>query len=202
MNDGRHKCGPGWRRGTECSWRAVRRLFAGLLILALPAALQAETQPHSEFRVKAAFVFNLTKYVEWPAARDHLVIVVVGEGPIVETLKDELNGKVSDTRTITVLVNPPDEELRRCDLLYVASSSGAKIDSILRRASTAGLLTVGDASSFTRQGGMVGLVTVGDRVEIQVNLEASRRANLKISSRLLNLAMLVSSSLPERSQRP
>ncbi len=55
------------------------------------------------------------------------------------------------------------------------------------------VLTVGDASSFTRQGGMVGLITVGDHIDIEINLDASQRAKLKISSRLLNLAKVVRS---------
>ena len=69
--------------------------------------------------MRAAFLFNLTKYVSWPGARDRLVIGVVGEGDIGTVLKQVLDGKVSDGRRIAVVMHSPDAELGECDLLYV-----------------------------------------------------------------------------------
>jgi len=162
-----------------------------LLAVSMAHPVWGSAQTQSEFRVKAAYVFNLTKYVEWPSEKESLTIGVIGEGPIVQTLNSELSGRISDSRLIKVLINPPDDQIRRCDMLFIAFKSGRQIEQLLRRVSGYPLLTVSDTASFARQGGVVGLITVGDRIEIQINLEASRRANLKISSRLLNLATLV-----------
>ena len=176
--------------------RAVRVAF-GLCLAMLTLSAASKAQSQSELRVKAAYVFNLTKYVEFSTPRDHLVIGIVGDGPMVETLRSELSGKISDSRPIIILVGPSDDELRKCDLLYVAGSSNKRIQLLLQHASTHKLLTVGDASSFADLGGVVGLVTVGERVEIRINLEASRKADLRISSRLLNLATVIGVA-PER----
>lgn len=171
--------------------RALMRICAGTLLLLLISPHVAAAQSQSELKVKAAYVFNLTKYVEWPDHKKSLVIAVEGDGPMVATLRDALAGKVSDSRNMEVVVSPTDADLDRCDVLYVARSDKKRIDAALRKVAGHSVLTVGDAASFTKQGGAVALLTVGDRIEIQINLQASQKARLKISSRLLNLATVV-----------
>ena len=144
-----------------------------------------------ERAVRAAFVFNLTKYVSWPASRDRLVIGVVGTGNIGTVLKQVLDGKTSDGRRISVVIHMPDSDLGDCDVLYVAGLAPATMKAILSRAAGRAVLTVGDSDQFVRAGGMVGLVRSGDQIEIEVNLPALRSRNLDMSSRLLQLAVLV-----------
>jgi hypothetical protein len=145
-----------------------------------------------ERAVRAAFVFNLTKYVTWPQPRQRLVIGVVGQGSMGPILKQVLEGKASDGRQITVWMNPTDAELRECDVLYVAELSVNRVRSILDRVTTGAVLTVGESDQFAHAGGMVALVRSGDQIEIEVNLDALRSRRLEMSSRLLNLAVLVS----------
>jgi hypothetical protein len=170
-------------------WRA-------LVVLAVLIPLSQNWLPaqQDERAVRAAFVFNLTKYVTWPHPRERLVIGVIGEGNMGPVLKQILDGKVSDGRRIIVLMHSSDAELRECDLLYVAESSPARIRSILDRVGSRAVLTVGDTEQFTRTGGMVGLVRSGEQIEIEVNLDALRSRQLEMSSRLLNLAVIVSAS--------
>jgi hypothetical protein len=149
------------------------------------------TAQQDERAVRAAFVFNLTKYVSWPTRRDRLVIGVVGAGDVGQVLKQVLDGKVSDGRRITVVIHMPDSDLGNCDLLYVAGLPPTTVRSILNRAAGRAVLTVGDSDQFVRAGGMVGLVRSGDQIEIEVNLPALRSRNLDMSSRLLKLALLV-----------
>ncbi|MFZ3264262.1 MAG: YfiR family protein [Terriglobales bacterium] len=160
----------------------------GLLLL-MPRA--GQSQPHDELAVKAALVFNLTKYVEWPQGNNEVVIGFVGEGPMGEVLKKMLDGKTSESRPIHVLLSPSDQELERCYILYIADPSPRKIHAALDRVRDKSILTVGDTESFVREGGMISLVTVGDLVQIQVRLEVARESRLKISSRLLNIVVLV-----------
>lgn len=169
-------------------WRVF--LVLAVLVPLSPGWLSAQ---QDERAVRAAFVFNLTKYVSWPGARDRLVIGVVGEPDTGAVLKQVLDGKVSDGRRIAVVLHTPDSELSECDLLYVGGVSPATLRSILNRTGKRAVLTVGDSDRFVRSGGMVGLVRSGDQIEVEVNLEALRSRQLDMSSRLLNLAVLVSS---------
>lgn len=150
-------------------------------------------QPRDERAVRAAYVFNLTKYVEWPADRGELWIGFVGQRSNGEFLFKLLDGKMSDSRPIHVVLAPSEEELKKCSIFYVAETQHKRVQAALERASARNLLTVGEAEPFAMNGGMVGLVKVGDQIQIQVNLEVTQRAGIKISSRLLSLAQIVTS---------
>lgn len=180
--------------GTAESAKRMRLHFAfflGLLLLWAPAV---QAQLHDENVVKAAFVFNLTKYVEWPQVNNEMLIGFVGEGPMGDVLKTMLENKTSETRPIHVVLSPTDQELEHCNLVYLADASPKKTRAALDRVHGKGILTVGETESFLRQGGMIALVTVGQQVQIQVKLEAAQESRLKISSRLLNIAILVTST--------
>jgi len=151
----------------------------------------ASAQLQNEYSVRAALVLNLTKYVEWPQTSNELTIAFIGDGPMGETLKAMLTGRTNGGLSIRVLLSPADEAMERCDIIYIAHSSSKRVHAALGRVGTRNALTIGDTDSFTRDGGMVGLVRVGDQVQIQINLDATQRAGLKISSRLLNLPSVV-----------
>jgi hypothetical protein len=161
-----------------------------LLLLSSVELLHAQ---EDERAVRAAFVFNLTKYVAWPQSlHDRLVLCVTGQGTMGPVLKQVLEGKVSDGRRINVLLHPSENELRDCDVLYVEELSPARIRATLDRIRGRAVLTVGDTDQFARSGGMVALVRSGDEIEIHVNLDSLRSPRLEMSSRLLNLAVIVS----------
>ena len=147
-----------------------------------------------ERAVRAAYVFNLTRYVSWPGVKKHLVIGVVDEGSMGPVLKQILENKVSDGREISIMIHPSEAELRDCNLVYFSDSSPAKVRSLLNRIGGDSILTVGESDQFARAGGMVSLVRSGDQIEIEVNLNALRNRNLDMSSRLLNLAVIVAGS--------
>ncbi len=173
----------------------MRIAISASLLLALctglPHASHAFALEHDELAVRAAFVFNLTKYVEWPHAGNQLTVGFVGDGPMGEVLKQTLDGKTSDARRIDVLLAPSDSALERCDLLYVAYTSSRKNREVIERLRNRGVLTVGETDSFAKQRGMVGLVKKGNQIQIQINLEAARDAGIKISSRLMSVATLI-----------
>ena len=150
-------------RGHWGRWMALTALA-----LAFPAA-QLWGQ-HEERSVRAAFVYNLTKYVEWPRAGKELVIGFVGDDGIGETLQKVLAGKSAQERVIRVVLSPSDEELQRCDLVYVGYSAKEKIREVLEKVRGKEILSVGESGHFALDGGMVGLVRVGDEIQIQVNL--------------------------------
>lgn len=182
--------GANWKHITHHSVWCV--LLAFVLLSLFSGGLLWGQQ--DERAVRAAFVFNLTKYVSWPQTHERLMIGVIGDGDMGPVLKQLLDGKVSDGRRITVVMHPSDADLHECDLLYLAEPSPAKIRSILDRVSNRAVLTVGDSEQFTRAGGMVCLARSGDQIEIEVNLAAVRSRRLDMSSRLLNLAVIVSAN--------
>ena len=177
----------------------ARALLLGLvLVLAAAPGLPAlaEQQSVGEYKVKAAFLYNFTKFVEWPNhafpdAAAPIVIAVLGEDPFGDAF-DILKGKTVQGRPIVVRRIASLAEAARVNILFVASSEKSRLGSVLPAAEGMHALTVGDTKGFAEQGGMIQLVRDGDKIGFEVNLDASRRAELKISSKLLTLAKAVS----------
>jgi hypothetical protein len=169
----------------------ARCFFAWVILLGL-CAVPAVPQ-HYENEIRAAFVYNLTKYVEWPHPKKELVIGFVGDSSMGETLQKIVAGKVSGSRGIRVVLSPSEAQLEQCDILYVAYSSPKKTRAVFERIRGKDILSVVEEDSSVRDGGMVGLVRSGDHIQIEVNLDAVQSGNLKISSRLLALASIVHS---------
>lgn len=169
-----------------------RTLLVFVLFCLVPGEFLHAQQ--DERAVRAAFVFNLTKYVSWPQRHDGLVIGVLGQGSMGPILKQQLDGKSSDGKKITVILHPSETELRECNIVYITQSAPMEVSSTLHRLSRRAVLTVGEGDGFARAGGMVGLVRSGDQMQIEVNLRALQAEQLQMSSRLLRLAVIFSGS--------
>ncbi len=165
------------------------RIAAISLLLAFPSLVCAQSQ--NEYILRAAYLFNLAKYVEWPDPNGDLKIGFVGEGPMGDALEKVLVGKTLGARTIRVWTSPSNEALEQCNVVYVARSSPQKSRAVLEKLRGRNILTIGETDSFTREGGIVSLIRVGDQMHIEISLEAARAAQLKVSSRLLNLSSVI-----------
>lgn len=176
-------------RTGHAGWFAlsIMALCAPLAVL-FPQLLLAQQDERS---VRAAFVFNLTKYVSWPQSVRDLNICVLGPGATGPALKSVVDGKTSNGRTIHVLLEPPDTELRHCSILYSTHAEDSRVHSVLGKTRGTSILTVGENDKFVREGGMIGFVRSGDSIQIEVNLDSIRAGGLKVSSRLLDLALIV-----------
>src|SRR6202044_3659054 len=107
--------------------RINRSCWLCVLLVATLLGPFMNSQELDERTIRVAYVFNLTKYVEWPRAGNQLVIGFVGDGPMGEALEKMLAGKASDSRLIRVVLSPSEEDLDQCDVVYVATSSGKKV---------------------------------------------------------------------------
>jgi TonB family protein len=162
----------------------------GLVVL-VPAICWPQSQ--DERAVRAAYVFNLAKFVEWPAGKNELQIGFYGSSETGEFLRKMLDGRTSESRQIHMILFPSDDELRKCSIVYIAEGQQKKIRATLDKLGNGNIVTVGEADSFAQEGGMVGLVKVGERIQMQVNLEATQRAGVKIGAHLLDSAVIVRS---------
>lgn len=186
-----------WRQRWRWKYRerlvraALPFCVAFAMCVLLPLASYASTQAQDELAVRAAFVFNLTKYIEWTHARTQLTVGFLGDGPMGEVLKQTLAGKSSDARAIDVVLEPSEPALERCDIVYVAYASSKKNREVIEKLRNREVLTVGESDGFAKDHGMVGLVKKGNQIRIEINLEAARVAGIKVSSRLLSVATVI-----------
>jgi hypothetical protein len=165
--------------------------------LAVPGAARAEVAV-SEYDVKAAFLFNFTKFVEWPpmaftAEHSPLKICVLGENPFGKTLR-LLTEEEATGRRLSLIHLDKLNNLEACHVLYISRSERDRLPQVLAALHSAPVLTVGDTPGFIDQGGMINFIREGSKVRFDVNQETAERAGLKISSRLLALAKHVKGS--------
>jgi hypothetical protein len=171
----------------------VSRTFALLLVAALAATTplmgaQGVTQP----ALKAAFLFNFAKFVEWPADMPaSLTLCVVDDSAVEDALEQLVLGGVVAGRPVAVLKNPRTHPLRICHLLYLTDTDPVRLALALDEVKGARILTVGDGDQFVRTGGMIGLFLEDGRMRFAINPEAAQRAGVRLSSRLLSLAKIV-----------
>lgn len=161
-------------------------LLALLLVLAhAPVHAAGEL----EAKIKAAYVFHVLKFVEWPgAAAEPLRLCVTGTDAVAQLLA-ELNGKQIKDRPLRVDL-APGADLSGCHALFIGRSERRWQDT-LARLRGGGVLTVSDADGFAAGGGIVGFLSENGRIKLDINPEAARQANLKISAKLLELARTV-----------
>ena len=185
----------------SAAWReraglVVRRsVLAGGLGLMLAGSLSAGLYGQApEYQVKAAFLFNFAKFVEWPGpdpANDPINLCVVGDDPFGASLDQVVKGKLANGRTVEIKRIDPAGKVGSCQIAFVAASERKRLPAILEGLGHAGVLTVGETDDFTRRGGVISFFLDNNHVRFEVNVDAADRAGLKISSKLLSLAKIV-----------
>lgn len=158
------------------------------LVLPSSAAVSATLD---EAQVKAAFIYNFAKYIEWPAdafvsPEQPLSVCSIGHDAVDQALAG-IGGKVVRGRVLEVRHGVPAEALHACHIVFIAQSEARRAAQLLSDM-VGSTLTVSDIDDFIDIGGGIGLVRADDRIQFEVNSSALARANLKASSQLLKLA--------------
>jgi hypothetical protein len=175
-------------------------LLAAALWAAPPARISAGAgagdQPPGEYQVKAAFLFNFARFVEWPpnasvGATDPVDFCVLGDDPFGDALDRAVAGKTLNERTMAVRRGRKVQELNGCDVLFISTSEKSRLAEILGALRSVHVLTVGESEDFAAQGGDVQFTLEDNHVRFIINVDATDRAGLKVSSKLLGLAHVV-----------
>lgn len=162
--------------------------------IASAAMLLTGTAAHAdnlaEDKAMAGFIFNFTKYTEWPPAAlsgAELLVCSPSAQPLSGKLA-ALQGQLVQGRTIQIQSPARQGEWRDCHVLFVAADDAQRIDAVLKNTAQRAVLTISDAPDFVQSGGMIGLKLRGGRIRFEINQGAARQAGLKLSSQLLKLA--------------
>jgi len=167
------------------------------VLLAGATVVPAQEPSPTEYEVKAAFLYNFPKFVEWPprraAVENVLTLCVLGPNPFGKAL-EILQGKPVGTMVWRVVLADSKTNLRECPVLFISASDSGNLSQILEGIKGAPVLTVGDTEGYAGRGVVVNFFLEDNKVRFEINVEASRLAGLTISSQLLKLARIVSLS--------
>jgi hypothetical protein len=154
---------------------------------------QAGEATIEEYQVKAAFLFNFAKFVEWPArafksAGSPIEICVLGPNPFGFTLANAVEGKTVGNRQFVIRDVRDAQQAGDCHIVFVSAAAWTQSQARLGDIKKCCVLTVGETGEFIAGGGMINLRLEDARVRVEINPDAAERARLRISSKLLSLA--------------
>lgn len=179
----------------------VRRCCCALLLAVLPfaapAALALDAEEELALKVKAALLFNIVKFVDWPpqklARADtpiRLCVLEFAPDPLTAVLEDTVRGKSVDGHPLVIYRSSRAAELRDCHLVYTNETDGLRLRGALSMLEGTSALVVHEHEEALRDGA-IRLLVVDRRLRFEVNTAATARENLQLSSKLLSLAQVV-----------
>ena len=175
-----------------------RSLFRSIVFLIIFSIMNSfpiaysESDQDKEYQIKAAFLYNFAKFVEWPDTAlsndsDALNVCILGDDPFGDAI-ESIKGKTVKGKKVIIKNYTSIEDIKECHVLFICSSEKKKLTSILMDVRNLHVLTVSDMEEFCGHGGMINLIPVNNRIGFEINLSAAHRAGLNISSQLLKLA--------------
>lgn len=179
-------------RRSGLSKRPFQVAFLAILFL----AGAAQSKDNSEYLIKAGFLYNFSKFIQWPAAcfsesGSPFVLGIYGENPFGESIflleKEKVNGHPVEVRIIPDGARPSSE----CHMIFIPDSQRKNAMGLIRALKNRPVVLVGETPDFARIGGMINFYVKNDRVAFEVNSQAVRDGQVEISSRLLKLARII-----------
>jgi hypothetical protein len=173
--------------------RLAATIFLGILLTA-----RAPGQVLDEYQVKAAFLYNFAKFVEWPpeafkTAKDPILVCVLGHNPFGSALEETIHGKSIASRAFAYRQVSDAESASDCQILFIGSTESKRFRSLLDNLKPTGILTIGEAQGFAADGGVINFKLDDGRVHFEINVDAAEQERLHISAKLLSLAKIVKS---------
>jgi len=177
-----------------------RLLVTAALAFLLPQAAEAAGRATSEYDLKAAFLFNFTHFVQWPAdllpANKPLTIGILGEDPFGGSLDEMVSNETVEGHKLLVRRLPSADRADSCHIVFISSKEATRLERAKTPFKGRGVLTVGESKDFAQRSGIIGFVVAERRLQLVVNLSAANAAGLTISSKLLRQSRIVG---PEKS---
>jgi YfiR/HmsC-like len=178
--------------------RRFNRLLL-IIIIFLNIGSYAQTEQVSEYQLKAAYLFNFLKFVQWPDSvfqnnSSPIIIGILGQDPFGSTLDKIIHNEKIDNHPIIIKRYTSLDQLDYCHALFVSSSEQGNVQKVLKDIGNSSILTVSDIDDFGTNGGDIGFYIENNKLRFTINIKSLKQADIKISSRLLRLAKIINPS--------
>jgi hypothetical protein len=168
-----------------------------LFLLFTITPVRSYCQQYTEYELKAAYLFNFGKFVQWPSeafkkSNDPFIIGIFGNNPFGDILQQTIQNKTLQNRPVILINVTTPEEAETCHVLFICKTDKLQFTQIIKAISKKPVLTVGDnIEDFCQQGGMINFTVQRSQKRFEINNKASSRVQLTISSKLLSLSRIV-----------
>lgn len=144
--------------------------------------------PPADYKMQTLYIFNFTKYVEWPAGNKVIKIGVVGNESAEQDLAKMAKAKSGGASEISVINTKNESDLGSCQIIFIPSNNTQLADKLIERFSTQPILIVTEDEDLTKKGATISFKIVGGKLRFQLNEESVKSKGLKVSSALSTLA--------------
>ena len=180
---------------------AVLQPLRALVVLVALLVSAPATPASKEYQVKAVFLFNFARFVEWPAmtfvsANAPFALCVYGDDPFGADLDAVVRGESVGGRPIEVRRLREPRDVAQCQIVFIAGGADRELESLVGALDRSATLTVSDAEGTAQRGTMIRMMTVNGKIRLRINIDAVRAAHLTVSSNLLRAAEVVGSAGP------
>jgi hypothetical protein len=153
-------------------------------------------EPSKEYQVKAACLLNFAQFIQWPEAafagsKSPVVVGVLGEDPFGTVLEQTFADEMIEGHKLVVKRSTNVEEMKSCHLIFISRSEKDRVSGILSSLNDASVVTVGEFEKFAHRGGVINFYLESNKVRFEINADAAKKKQLKISSQLLKRARIV-----------
>jgi len=147
----------------------------------------------SEYNMKAAFIYNFTKYIDWKSSLDEneFIIGVIGPSPINDPLGEIVKTATVDNKKITIKRFSKPADISFCHILFISRNAGFPLEDILAKTNGKGMLIVSEQDGYAGLGTAINFVIINSKLKFEANQKAINAAGLTASSQLLKLAIIV-----------
>ncbi len=168
-----------------------------ILLLFVFGALAGKAQQFTEYEVKAAYIFNFTKFINWPESSfdnstSPYVLGIYGNDPFGEIIKKIIGNRQSNDRKWVVKYYNRPEQIKKCHILFITDVRNSEVNQLLETIENKPILSVGDeVDQFCQQGGIINFTPKNSSKRFEINNKKAKKAGLSISSKLLMLSKII-----------
>lgn len=177
-------------------YKLLNKISGTIFILLMVSARSsfAQTSTDDANKIKAIFLFNFTRFIEWPESSFYspespfVISVLGGTKEMNNYIEESITGEIVGTHSIIVQHEDNERGPFNCHLLYICTTNYSQIKTALSSLENHNMLTVGESPDFIKLGGIIRFYTQDNKLRLQINTVAAKSAKLNISAKLLNVA--------------
>lgn len=173
----------------RCKVHNVMRLWVLMLmmVVCVPRSIPPARAATREYEIKAGFIYNFFRFIEWPSPGQTWTVGILGSDPFEGGLRDFEARPVSGKTILIKKINDV-KDAKGCDVVYIGPSESGRLNPLLNSLKGSPVLTISDLPEFADKGGAIGLTTESNRVRFVVNIDTLKQGNMRANARFLQLA--------------